>query len=81
MAKELDLIYCVDPVKKRPLYGRLRYFRLHGKAGYQSRYGPEDLRKVLEIWQDRVYCLFNNSTMFEDALKFLRLVEEGSGSA
>ncbi|MFQ5903515.1 MAG: DUF72 domain-containing protein [Candidatus Binatia bacterium] len=77
LCRELDLIHCVDALKNRPLYGRMRYFRLHGPAGYQSRYGAKDLQKILEICHGEVYCFFNNSFMFEDAMRFLHLVEKG----
>jgi uncharacterized protein YecE (DUF72 family) len=30
LCEELGLIHCVDPLKARPLHGRLRYYRLHG---------------------------------------------------
>lgn len=71
---ELDLVHGVDPLKRPPLYGRLRYFRLHGMAGYRSRYDKRDLQRLREMCHGEVYCFFNNSFMFEDAKRFLRLL-------
>lgn len=75
LCEELDLIHCVDPLKDEPVYGRIRYFRLHGKTGYRSRYEIRDLRAVLEMCRGETYCFFNNMYMYDDAVKFLRLIE------
>ncbi|MFQ5852408.1 MAG: DUF72 domain-containing protein [Candidatus Binatia bacterium] len=77
LCQELDLIHCVDPLKNRPLCGRLHYFRLHGPGGYRSRYEGRDLEKILEMCQGEGYCFFNNSFMFEDAARFLHLLQQG----
>jgi len=78
LCHELDLVHCVDPLKDKPLYGRLRYFRLHGKKGYRSRYELEDLKKVLEMCRGETFCFFNNMYMYEDAVEFSRLVGKRS---
>lgn len=75
LCQRLDLIHCVDPLKSEPSYGRLRYFRLHGPAGYRSHYQDHDLSRILGMCQGDIYCFFNNSFMFEDATRFLRLLQ------
>lgn len=74
LCRELGLLYIVDPFKHEPLPGRLRYFRLHGRAGYRYRYTDEDLRTLRTLCKGTTYCLFNNMSMAEDAQRFLRLL-------
>ncbi len=75
---DLDLVHCVDPFKGTSVYGRIRYFRLHGMPGYdlRYRYRDEDLQELLgKIDRQSAYILFNNLTMLGDAKRFQRLVE------
>ncbi|MCS7260978.1 MAG: DUF72 domain-containing protein [Anaerolineae bacterium] len=77
LCHELELIHCVDPFQRQPVYGTPAYFRLHGRTGYRYQYTDADLEQ-LDDWckaQAAVYCLFNNVTMWEDALRFQRRVE------
>ncbi len=69
LCRELDLVHCVDPFQRLPVYGELAYLRLHGKGGYRYRYTDQDLRGVLEWCSEypEAYCLFNNISMFDDA--------------
>ncbi len=69
---ELDLVHCVDPFVRPPVHGHPAYFRLHGLTGYRYRYTEEDLAQLLERCRqhEEVYCLFNNISMWEDALRF-----------
>jgi len=72
LCKELDLIHCVDPFKNPSVHGVPAYFRLHGRTGYRYRYTDDDLLQLKE-WCEahpEVYCLFNNVTMWDDALRF-----------
>lgn len=74
---ELNLIHCVDPFKRPPVYGDFAYFRLHGITGYRYRYTEEDLEQLWE-WccrHEEAYCMFNNVSMWEAASKFRRLVD------
>jgi len=75
ICRELDLIHCVDPFKRLPVYGAPAYFRLHGITGYRYRYTDEDLNQLLEWCRryEEVYCLFNNVSMWESASEFRRL--------
>jgi uncharacterized protein YecE (DUF72 family) len=77
LCRELDLIHCVDPFQRPPVYGVPAYFRLHGKTGYRYRYTDDDLAQLLAWCQnyEEVYCLFNNISMWESASEFHQLVE------
>lgn len=75
LCRELDLIHCVDPLRGAPTFGRLKYFRLHGPAGYRSRYTSRDLAKVVAMCRGEAYCFFNNISMFDDGIRFLRLAQ------
>jgi uncharacterized protein YecE (DUF72 family) len=72
LCEQLDLIHGVDPFKNKPLYGKLRYFRLHGKDGYRYKYSEEDFKYLLSLLVKdiEIYIMFNNVYMFEDAKKF-----------
>lgn len=76
LCRRLDLIHCVDPFQRRPVWGSPAYLRLHGKGGYHYRYSDAELAELAGICRgfEAVYCLFNNTNMFEDAQRFLALV-------
>jgi uncharacterized protein YecE (DUF72 family) len=79
LCKELNLIHCVDPFKQKPLFGKINYFRLHGKPNYNLRYEytNEDLKELLKFCDKKEnYVLFNNLNMFEDAQKFQKLCQK-----
>ena len=76
LCAELGLIHCVDPFQRLPVTEGMGYFRLHGRTGYRYRYTQEDLRRLAE-WcsrYDEVYVLFNNVSMWDDALAFRELI-------
>ena len=81
LCRRLDLIHCVDPFQRPPAWGSPAYFRLHGRDGYHYRYTDAELAELLGICRgfEAVYCLFNNTHMFEDARRFLRLLGAGTG--
>jgi uncharacterized protein YecE (DUF72 family) len=71
LCRELDLIHCVDPFQRLPVHGVPAYFRLHGRTGYRYHYTDDDLHQ-LRAWCEQhpeVYCLFNNVSMWDDALR------------
>lgn len=77
ICEELNLIHCVDPFVSTQLHGDIAYFRLHGIGSYRYRYTKEDLerlRKLCEVGKP-VYCLFNNTYMYENALEFERMMQ------
>ncbi len=75
LCEELKLIHCVDPFVSRQLYGDIAYFRLHGIGGYNYRYNKEDLEKLKQLCNigKPVYCLFNNSYMYQNAVEFEKM--------
>ncbi len=77
LCRELDLVHCVDPFGRPPVHGDPAYFRLHGRGGYRYRYTEDDLAQ-LRVWCEahaRVYCLFNNVAMWDDALRFVEQIK------
>ena len=77
LCKELDLIPVLDPLKSPPIpVGKIRYFRLHGITGPQHRFTNEELHRLREICAGKTptYCLFNNTSMTDDAQRFARLL-------
>jgi len=79
ICERLDLIHGVDPLERAPLHGRVKYFRLHGGPGYGHVYGDEELEELRGMEEGEVYVLFNNLSMYDDALRFIKLVRESSG--
>lgn len=80
------LIHCTDPFRSLPvLTGPLTYLRLHGSPPgqrmYRYTYTDSDLRwlagELQKLNVEEVYLLFNNDTMYGDALRFLRIWEGG----
>jgi uncharacterized protein YecE (DUF72 family) len=80
LCKEADLIHCVDPFKDKPVYGDIRYYRLHGIGGYQYQYTKENLKKlkkwIKEDFDKKIYVMFNNDSMIEDSKKLEEMLEE-----
>ena len=76
--EELGLLHVVDPFREKSLCGEFQYFRLHGIGGYNYKYSEEDLYH-LKYWceEKETYCLFNNTFMWESALRFKKLMEGG----
>ncbi len=78
ICSDLDLVHCVDPFKSRPMHGNIRYFRLHGRPGYnlRYRYRKQDLQELIcVIGRKTAYVFFNNLSMLHDAKMFQRLLE------
>lgn len=79
LCQELDLIHCIDPFEgKKPLYGRPRYFRLHGGPGYRHKYTEEELKWLAGLAEGETYFLFNNLSMYDDALRFKEILRARS---
>lgn len=89
LCAELDLIHCVDPFAGEPLYGDPVYFRLHGSPPgprmYRYTYTEADFHALAQHIDKglekskRVYCLFNNLSMWDDALRFREFWKEHQG--
>jgi uncharacterized protein YecE (DUF72 family) len=81
LCKRLDLIHCVDPFQRRPVWGEPAYLRLHGKGGYHYTYSDGELKDLLALVEalGACYVLFNNTEMFDDARRFRGLWEQTFG--
>ncbi|KYH42662.1 MAG: hypothetical protein AYL33_001640, partial [Candidatus Bathyarchaeota archaeon B63] len=87
LLESLDVPHVTDPFRSLPVYsGPIAYLRLHGRGPrmYYYQYTDEELKELhgivrsLEEDGRDVYVLFNNLSMFEDAIRFLRFTETGS---
>ena len=74
ICEDLDLIHVVDPFKNKKLHGKFSYFRLHGITGYRYKFTDSDLLKLKNIAKDGDYVMFNNTNMWEDAIRFKSLL-------
>jgi uncharacterized protein YecE (DUF72 family) len=77
LCHDLDLVHCVDPLESKAVYGKLKYFRLHGGPGYRHQYNDDELATLRKLSNGEAYVLFNNITMYEDALRFKQLIASG----
>jgi len=76
LCEELDLIHCVDPFRNESLSRKIDYFRLHGIIDYVYTYTDKELEILRKkIRQKPTYVMFNNNTMKEDALRFLKVLK------
>ncbi len=75
LCEELDLVHAVDPFQQKPATRGLGYFRLHGRTGYRYRYTDADLEELrsLALRYSPCYVLFNNLSMWDDAVRFAQL--------
>lgn len=82
LCRELELLHVVDPFQGDALWDNLIYWRLHGRGGYRYRYSDDELRELMEkLPEDRpCYVMFNNTSMFQDAKRFMALLR-GDGSS
>lgn len=78
-----EVIHIVDIFRREPVwYDDIIYIRLHGigprETNYRYKYTDEDLYNLLEkiktFQTDEIYVLFNNIYMYNDALRFKRLL-------
>lgn len=76
ICKGLNLAHCVDPFESKSTYGKIRYYRLHGKTGYRYKYTEEDLIVLKGFIREKTdsYVMFNNISMYDDALSFKKLI-------
>ena len=79
LCQELNLVHCADPFKQKPSFGKINYFRLHGKPGYNLsyQYTDPDLNKLEEMCDKEInYCMFNNLSMARDAQRFEQIIRK-----
>ncbi|MEM4359414.1 MAG: DUF72 domain-containing protein [Candidatus Bilamarchaeaceae archaeon] len=86
ICRKFDLVNCVDPLRNEPQYfGKkgIAYFRLHGfgkPTMYQYVFSDKELKvlkeKVSSLKCKECYVLFNNMAMYDDALRFKKLLRK-----
>ncbi|MGB9612762.1 MAG: DUF72 domain-containing protein [Candidatus Margulisiibacteriota bacterium] len=86
LCEEFNIIHGVDPLRNEPLYfskDKIAYFRLHGfgkPSIYNYVFNEQELKrlkKIIEGLKRKVktfYVFFNNMAMYEDALRFCKLI-------
>lgn len=76
LCSELELVHCVDPLKDDCVTGGLRYYRLHGTTGYRHQYADRELHDLAQHCAKAAptYFLFNNVSMWQDAIRFKELL-------
>jgi uncharacterized protein YecE (DUF72 family) len=84
LCQDLELVHCVDPLKRATLHGEIGYFRLHGEPNYRHQYTDDELARLWELTGlealclagKEAYVLFNNLAMYNDALRFKEVVSD-----
>jgi uncharacterized protein YecE (DUF72 family) len=78
LCRELDLIHAVDPFITQQQSGGSGYYRMHGGPDYRHQHSDTELAQLKSWCQHReiVFCLFNNVTMWDDASRFLEMIQE-----
>lgn len=75
LCQELNLIHCTNPLEMMPLHGAINYLRLHCGPGYRHSYTGEELEQLRQIIGDKEsHILFNNITMYDGGLRFIKLL-------
>jgi len=88
VCKDFNLIQCVDPFRNEliwPSRKKIAYFRLHGLgiiSMYQYNFSENELKelkaKISALKNNQnvknFYVMFNNATMYENALQFMKLI-------
>ncbi|MFO7793057.1 MAG: DUF72 domain-containing protein [Candidatus Saliniplasma sp.] len=86
ICNEFNLIHIVDIIRKRPVSKHdITYIRLHGlnknEYDYDYNYSTHELLKLagrlrgLDREYDKVYCMFNNYEMFENAKRLIEILK------
>ncbi len=77
ICSDLNLVDCVDPLKRIPTVGEPAYFRLHGRGGHEYAYSQKELQEIKDVVKNLEdgYVMFDNLHMFEDSLRFLQLLK------
>ncbi|MDH7477607.1 MAG: DUF72 domain-containing protein [Candidatus Bathyarchaeota archaeon] len=84
--EKVNVSHVTDPFRVMPAYvSEIAYFRLHGlgEQMYYYQYSDEELQRLKESIMPyekngkEVYVLFNNLSMFEDAIRFREYLARG----
>lgn len=75
---DLDLWHAVDPFKTPTVTPGRCYYRLHGIVRWRYTYEDGELEELVSLLPDDgpSYVFFNNVTMIDDALRFVRALSE-----
>jgi uncharacterized protein YecE (DUF72 family) len=88
ICEENKLEHCVDVFRNKPVVcNEFLYFRLHGfgkKIIYDYNFNDDELKllkkKVFDLERNfkpkKIFIFFNNYYMYENALKFIKLIEQ-----
>ncbi|MEM4114361.1 MAG: DUF72 domain-containing protein [Candidatus Micrarchaeaceae archaeon] len=75
------IILCTDPLRSKPnISQRFYYYRLHGfgkRMMYSYKFTDADLRRLKNEIKGigNAYIMFNNTYMYEDAMRFKKMVK------
>jgi len=82
LCEELGLVYASDPfrpgeVDRGPSGEGITYLRLPGRGGFKYNYSDEELRELVTRFGGGhdVYVIFDNSYMYDNALRLGKLAE------
>ena len=77
ICRDLDLWHCVDPFFNRTVTPERCYYRLHGIKRWRYKYEQGELEELVSLLPSEglSYVFFNNNEMFDDALRFKKIVE------
>lgn len=82
LCRELGLVYASDPFRPGeaeagPSEEGITYLRLTGKGGFRYNYTDEELSEVVDRYAGagEVYVIFDNSYMYDNALRMKKLAE------
>ena len=75
---DLDLRHVVDPFKRQTVTPDKIYYRLHGIGGWRYEYEEGELEELASMLprDETSYVFFNNRVMFDDAVRFTRILGE-----
>jgi len=78
ICRDLDLWHCVDPFFNRTVTPEKCYYRLHGIKRWRYKYEQGELEELVSLLPSEglSYVFFNNNEMFDDALRFKKIVED-----
>jgi uncharacterized protein YecE (DUF72 family) len=78
ICRDLDLWHCVDPFFYRTVTPEKCYYRLHGIKRWRYKYEQGELEELVSLLPEKrlSYVFFNNNEMFDDALRFKKILEE-----
>mgnify|MGYP000234373283 CR=1 FL=1 len=78
ISKDCKILIGGDPLGGGYLIGDVFYLRLHGIGGYRYKFNEVDFRRICEIIGKKMaYVMFNNISMFEDAVSFKKFLKKG----